>query len=107
MSTEQHAQGGETGAPATLTLTAHAEFLDSALQELKRLENRLRDIEVLAPGIALCRVPDLPKFQRSIAEARPTFVRHLAPVQTGPFCPSIRHAKQPLPGEGLSKSQKR
>jgi len=66
---------------ATLIITAHAEFLESALNELKRLENRLHDVEVLAPGIALCSVPDLPKFKRMVAETRPIFTRHLAPVQ--------------------------
>jgi 23S rRNA (cytidine2498-2'-O)-methyltransferase len=67
---------------ATLILTAHAEFLESALLELKRLDSRLGEHEVLAPGIALCNVPDLPALRRSIAQTRPIFVRHLAPVQT-------------------------
>lgn len=66
---------------ATLIVTAHAEFLESALHELKRLENRLCDVEVLAPEIALFNVPDLLKFRRNIAESHPIFVRHLAPVQ--------------------------
>jgi 23S rRNA (cytidine2498-2'-O)-methyltransferase len=66
---------------ATLIITAHAEFLESALHELKRVESRLSEAEVLAPGIALCSVPDLPGFRRSIAEARPIFTRHIAPVQ--------------------------
>lgn len=78
MSTEQQIQAGSS---ATLALTAHAEFLESALHELKRLENRLHDVEVLAPDIALLRVPDLPNFRRAVAETRPVFVRHLAPVQ--------------------------
>lgn len=66
---------------ANLIITAHAEFLDSTLNELKRIENRLRSVEVLAPGIALCAVPDAPAFMHSAAEARPIFARHLAPVQ--------------------------
>jgi 23S rRNA (cytidine2498-2'-O)-methyltransferase len=66
---------------ATLLVSSHAEFLESALSELKRLENRLHDVEVLAPGIALFNVPDLPKFRSVVAEAHPVFVRHLAPVQ--------------------------
>lgn len=66
---------------ATLLVTAHAEFLDSALQELKRLEKALHLVEVLAPEIALCRVPDVASLMRMAAEARPIFVRHLAPVQ--------------------------
>ncbi len=67
---------------ATLIVTAHSEFLQSALLELKRLESRLSEDGVLAPGIALCSVPDLPALRRSIAQTRPIFVRHLAPVQT-------------------------
>ncbi len=66
---------------AQLTITAHTEFLTSALDELKRLGNRLRNLEVLAPGIALCSVPDTRQFSKSVAEARPIFVRHIAPVQ--------------------------
>lgn len=62
-------------------ITAHAEFLESALQELKRLEKELRGVEVLAPGIALCRVPDAARFMHMVAETRPVFTRHLAPVQ--------------------------
>lgn len=68
--------------PANVIITAHAEFLDSALNELKRLERQLRSVEILAPGIALCSVPDPRSFPCIVAEARPTFVRHLAPVQT-------------------------
>ncbi|HEX7735395.1 MAG TPA: SAM-dependent methyltransferase [Ktedonobacteraceae bacterium] len=78
MSTEQP-KSAEVS--AQLTVSAHAEFLESALNELRRMENRLHVIEVLAPGIALCSVPDLQKFRRGVAEARPVFVRHLAPVQ--------------------------
>lgn len=66
---------------ATLIVTAHAEFLESALHELKRLENRLYDVEMLAPDSALFHVPDSAKFRRAVAETRPIFVRHLAPVQ--------------------------
>ena len=66
---------------ATLIMTAHAEFLESALQELERLEKRLHDVEVLAPGIALFTVPNLSKLRYSLAEAQLIFVRHLAPVQ--------------------------
>lgn len=67
---------------ANVLITAHAEFLDDALRELKRLERQLHNVEVLAPGIALCSVPDLRIFTRIVAETRPIFVRHLAPVQT-------------------------
>lgn len=64
-----------------MIITAHAEFLQSALQELKRLEKELRSIKILAPGIALCRVPDAARFMQTVAQTRPVFTRHLAPVQ--------------------------
>jgi 23S rRNA (cytidine2498-2'-O)-methyltransferase len=66
---------------ANLIVTAHAEFLAYALDELKHLEPRLRSVETLAPGIALCSVPDAPQSMHIVAEARPIFVHHLAPVQ--------------------------
>lgn len=66
---------------ANLLITAHAEFLDEALRELKRVEQGLRSLEILAPGIALCSVPDPARFMRIAAETRPVFARHLAPVQ--------------------------
>lgn len=65
----------------TLIVTAHAEFLDDALRELKRLDQSLRSVEVLAPGIALCSADDTLRLMHIAAEARPIFVRHLAPVQ--------------------------
>lgn len=68
-------------APANVIITAHVEFLESALQELKRLEKELRSVAILAPGIALCRVPDAARFMHMVAETRPIFTRHLAPVQ--------------------------
>lgn len=71
----------QAGACAKIIVTAHAEFLDSALRELKRLEPQVRTVEVLAPGIALCSVPDAQKCIHIVAETRPIFVRHLAPVQ--------------------------
>jgi 23S rRNA (cytidine2498-2'-O)-methyltransferase len=71
----------QAGVSANIIITAHAEFLESALQELKRLERQLRSVEILAPGIALCSVPDAPKFMYTVAEAHPIFARHLAPVQ--------------------------
>lgn len=67
---------------ATFLVSAHAEFLESALSELKHLENRVRNVEVLAPGIALFSVPDLSTFRAGVAEAHLVFVRHLAPVQS-------------------------
>jgi 23S rRNA (cytidine2498-2'-O)-methyltransferase len=66
---------------ANIIITAHAEFLDAALHELTRLEKQLHSVEILTPGIALCRVPNIRIFPRIVAEARPIFARHLAPVQ--------------------------
>ncbi len=67
---------------AVFTITAHPEFLESALRELERLEKLLDDVEVVAPDIALFKVPDQAKFKRNVALAHLIFVRHLAPVQT-------------------------
>jgi 23S rRNA (cytidine2498-2'-O)-methyltransferase len=66
---------------ANVILTTHAEFQQSALLELQRLQPALRSISTLAPGIALCRVPDAAHFMRQSAQMRPIFTRHLAPVQ--------------------------
>ena len=68
-------------AEASALITAQAEFLDDALRELKRLEQHVRTVEILAPGIALLHVPHTQAFAQQVAEARPIFVRHLAPVQ--------------------------
>jgi 23S rRNA (cytidine2498-2'-O)-methyltransferase len=62
-------------------LTAHPEFLETAARELKRFDPRVQSGEVLAPGIALCSAPDVPRLQRRAADAHPLFARHLAPVQ--------------------------
>lgn len=63
-------------------LTAHSEFLEAALRELKRLDPQVQSARLLAPGIALCSSPDTERLQRRAADAHPIFVRHLAPVQT-------------------------
>jgi len=64
-----------------LIVTAHAEFLDAALDELRHLDKRLTRVELLAPGIALCATPHVTTLMRLAAEQRPIFVRHIAPVQ--------------------------
>ncbi|MGH2507060.1 MAG: hypothetical protein ACRDHZ_06565, partial [Ktedonobacteraceae bacterium] len=76
---QEQSKSAETS--ANVIITAHAEFLDDALRELKRLEKQLRDVEILAPGIALCSVPNMRSFPHIVAEARPIFAHHLAPVQ--------------------------
>ncbi|HJT58565.1 MAG TPA: SAM-dependent methyltransferase [Ktedonobacteraceae bacterium] len=65
----------------TLIVTAHPEFLDAALDELKQLQKRLMLDEVLAPGIALCSVPNAAELLHRAAQQHLIFVRHLAPVQ--------------------------
>ncbi len=64
-----------------LIVTAHPEFLDAGLQELKRVDKRLMTVEELAPGIALCETSDATALMRLSAEQHPIFIRHLAPVQ--------------------------
>jgi len=64
-----------------LIVTAHPEFLDAALNELRRLDDGFACVEVLNPGIALCACLDVAALMRTTARNRPTFVRHLFPVQ--------------------------
>ncbi len=64
-----------------LIVTAHPEFVDEAVGELKRFDKRLTFIDELAPGIALCAAPDVNTLMRLAAEQSPIFTRHLAPVQ--------------------------
>jgi 23S rRNA (cytidine2498-2'-O)-methyltransferase len=66
---------------AQILVTAHAEFLDSGLSELKRLEHNLQSLALLTPEIELCSVPDGEAFAYRVSKERPIFVRHLAPVQ--------------------------
>jgi len=81
--TWSNADNGEPAVPPgpTLVVTAHPEFLNAALDELKQINKRLMLDEVLAPGIALCSVPNAAELMHHTAERRPIFVRHLAPVQ--------------------------
>ncbi|MBX5457117.1 MAG: methyltransferase domain-containing protein [Thermogemmatispora sp.] len=61
--------------------TAQPEFLQPALAELQSLCRALTVEEELAPGIALCTVPERRRFLRQAMEQMPIFVRHLAPAQ--------------------------
>ncbi|GAC1618181.1 MAG: SAM-dependent methyltransferase [Ktedonobacteraceae bacterium] len=65
-----------------LIITAQLEFLDAAFQELKRLDKQLTQVEILAPGLALCATPQVAPLMRLAAEQHLIFVRHLAPVQS-------------------------
>ncbi|MBV9227679.1 MAG: SAM-dependent methyltransferase, partial [Chloroflexi bacterium] len=64
-----------------LIITAHPEFLQAAVAELKQLDKRLTSIEELTPDIMLCGTPDPVELMHRAEKERPTFVRHLAPVQ--------------------------
>jgi 23S rRNA (cytidine2498-2'-O)-methyltransferase len=65
-----------------LVVTTHPEFSVSAIAELKRLDKQLTQVDEFAPGIILCSIPLVTDFSRKVLQNRPTFVRHLAPVQT-------------------------
>jgi 23S rRNA (cytidine2498-2'-O)-methyltransferase len=65
-----------------LLVTAHPEFAQEALNELKHIDKHLASIEELTPGIILCGAPDSTMFMRKVTTEMPLFVRHLAPVQT-------------------------
>lgn len=62
-------------------VTAHPEFLEAALDELKNLDRQFSFVQLLAPGIALCETPRAATLARLAVEQRPVFARHLAPVQ--------------------------
>lgn len=64
-----------------IIVTAHPEFLDAALAELKNLDRRVSYVQLLTPGIALCETPHAATLARLAVEKQPIFVRHLAPVQ--------------------------
>src|SRR5260370_29410456 len=65
----------------SLIVTAHPEFLDAGLAEIRHFDKGLTSVELLAPGIALCAAPDIPTLMRLSAEQHPIFVRHIAPLQ--------------------------
>ncbi len=49
---------------------------------MKRLDKQLTSIEELQPGTILCEVSDAASLMQRATKEHPTFVRHLAPVQT-------------------------
>jgi 23S rRNA (cytidine2498-2'-O)-methyltransferase len=63
-------------------LTAHPEFIEAGIGEMRRFDKRLTIVELLAPGIVLCAAPDVTALMRLAAEQHPIFIRHIAPVQT-------------------------
>jgi 23S rRNA (cytidine2498-2'-O)-methyltransferase len=68
-------------------VTAHPEFSDAALRELQRIDSRLQWQATLSSGIILCSYADgmtpreIDALMHQVAEQRPIFVRHIAPVQ--------------------------
>ncbi|MBV9690371.1 MAG: hypothetical protein JO202_11765 [Ktedonobacteraceae bacterium] len=66
----------------TFIITSNPEFSQAALTELRQIDKRLTPIEHLAPGITLCDASDFSSLAHQAATTHPTFVRHLAPVQT-------------------------
>ncbi len=64
-----------------LIVTAHPEFANEAVEELKRFDKRLAYVGQLAAGIVQCATPEVSTLMHLAAEQPPTFARHLAPVQ--------------------------
>ncbi|QBD78238.1 hypothetical protein EPA93_20425 [Ktedonosporobacter rubrisoli] len=64
-----------------IIVTAHAEFAQAAVSELKQLDKRLTSIEELAPGIVLCGAPDIVTLINKASREQLIFTRHIAPVQ--------------------------
>jgi 23S rRNA (cytidine2498-2'-O)-methyltransferase len=76
-----------------LLFTAHPEFVQEAVNELKHIDKRLSSIEELTPGIMLCSAPDNTTLMHKVITERPIFVRHLAPVQA---IVELRNAEQDM-----------
>lgn len=64
-------------------VTAHAEFLEAAISEIRRVDRQVVVVETLAPGIALCDVEprSAKQVMFALTRERPIFIRHLAPAQ--------------------------
>lgn len=64
-----------------LIVTAHAEFIHTAITELRQFDATIQQLTELTPGVCLCTTTDAAQLMRRVAAQRPVFVRHLAPVQ--------------------------
>jgi 23S rRNA (cytidine2498-2'-O)-methyltransferase len=62
-------------------VTAHPEFLQPAIEELRALDPEVESIDELAAGITLCMAADASALMQRAASAHLVFTRHLAPVQ--------------------------
>ena len=64
-----------------ILVTAHPEFMQAALAELRQLDTRLTPLEELTNSITLCQSSNTVSLQQRAMKAQLIFVRHLAPVQ--------------------------
>ena len=65
-----------------ILVTAHPEFMQAALAELRQLDTHLNPIEELTSSITLCQSSNTMSLQQRAMKAQLIFVRHLAPVQS-------------------------
>ncbi|GAC1389084.1 MAG: SAM-dependent methyltransferase [Ktedonobacteraceae bacterium] len=65
----------------SVIVTAHPEFMQAAIAELKQLDTRLTVTEELTESITRCDATDVPALQQRVSKEHLIFVRHLAPVQ--------------------------
>ena len=64
-----------------ILVTAHPEFMQAALAELRQLDKQLVPEEELTTSITLCRSSNTTGLQQRATKAQLIFVRQLAPVQ--------------------------
>ena len=65
-----------------ILVTAHPEFMQAALAELRQLDKQLVPAEELTTSITLCSSSNTTALQQRAAKSQLIFVRQLAPVQT-------------------------
>ncbi len=65
----------------SVIVTAHPEFMQAAIAELKQLDTHLKITEELTDSITLCSVTNTHALQQRVAKEHLIFVRHLTPVQ--------------------------
>jgi 23S rRNA (cytidine2498-2'-O)-methyltransferase len=78
---ERTAAGTIVDVENLLLVTAHPEFLETAVTELRQLDKQLVRMEDITPDIALCHTGNVAGLMQRAAREKPIFVRHLAPVQ--------------------------
>lgn len=65
----------------SIIITAHPEFMQAAIAELKQFDTRLAITEELTDSMFLCHTSDSSILQKRAAKEHLVFVRHIAPVQ--------------------------